>query len=66
MPKPQTDEAIRSDLCARIIYRHHPLIDLYRQRTGLSDVGIRDLKRFVVDLPSEEFNACLFGAGVAP
>lgn len=61
---PQTEDRFRAETCARIIFRDHPLIALYRQRTGVQDVAIRSLKQFVIGLPQEDFNACMFGAGV--
>ena len=59
-----TEDAIRSSLCARVFWSDHPLIALYQERTGLAAVRIRDLKKFAISLPQQEFNACLFGAGV--
>jgi hypothetical protein len=60
----QTEADARRDAAARALWSNHPLIAAYRKATGKWDVSLKALIRFTVALPQDQFNACMFGAGV--
>lgn len=54
----------RREAAARAFWSDHPLIWLYRETTGETDVSLKKLIAFTEQLPQPIFNACMFMAGV--
>lgn len=54
---------IRKDAAVRALWSDHPLNRACRAAIG-ETFALRDLIAFVQRMPSEEFRACMFGAGV--